>query len=95
VRKPVVAKRVNNRRLNARALRQYGEFWAAIQAVGEAIEAGRKVALKANDKGRISWSAPTSDELRLSANRAGRSVEVMSRSAKRWQQELITREWKR
>ena len=94
VRKPVLAKRVNLPALNRRALERYTEFWAAIQAVGEAVEAGEKVAAKADDRGRISWSAPTADELRATGKNAARAVEVISRSAKRWRHELVSRAWR-
>lgn len=94
VRKPVLAKRVNLPALNRRALERYTEFWVAIQGVGEAVEAGEKVAAKADDKGRVNWSAPTADELRASGKSAARAVEVISGSAKRWRAELVSREWR-
>lgn len=95
MRKPVVAKRVNIAVLNRKALERYREFWSAIQQVGEAVYAGEKVAAKAEDTGRISWSAPTADELRATGKSAARAVEVLARSAKKWEQELISREWRR
>jgi hypothetical protein len=95
VRKPVVAKRVNVRPLNRKALASYTEFWLAIQAVGEAVDNAEKFALKADDGKRVSWSAPSAEELRDSGKKAGRAVAVIARSAKKWKTELVTREWKR
>jgi len=94
VHKPVAARLVNHGTLNVRALEAYGRFWAAIQRLGEAVEAAEKFALKADDGKRISWSAPTSEDLRLAGKDAARSVEILSSSARQWRTELVSREWR-
>src|SRR6476620_5598919 len=95
-----LASKVNVKPVNRRALRRYGEFWRALQMVGAAIAEAEQVAAKADSGkrrggGRAHWSTPTPDEMKASAKKAGRALEVMSKSAKRWEAELISREWRR
>ncbi len=94
-----VAARVNVAPVNRRALRKYGEFWRALQLVGNAVAEAEKLAAKAGEsepaRGSGNWAVPTSDEVRRSAKKAGQSLHVMSRSAKKWEAELISREWRR
>lgn len=88
---------------NRRALRRYAEFWAALHAVGEAVVAAEKVAAKAadarpvkasNSGGRRHWSAPDPDEMRATAKKADRSLRTITASAKKWEAELISRDWR-
>ena len=96
-----LASKVNVKPVNRRALRRYGEFWRALQMVGAAIAEAEKVAAKADSGGkrrgggRAHWSTPTPEELKASAKKAGRALEIMAKSAKRWEAELISREWRR
>ena len=87
----------NIRPLNRRAMRRYAEFWKALQAVGEAIADAEKVAGKATDaKGTAArWSAATPEEMKAAAKKAGQSLHIISAAAKRWEAELISREWRR
>ena len=69
--------------------------------VGAAIAEAEKLAAKA-DTGtgkrggaRAHWSTPTPEEMKAAAKKAGRALEVMSKSAKRWEAELISREWRK
>ena len=41
------------------------------------------------------WSTPTPEEMKAAAKKAGRSLEIMSKTAKRWEAELVSREWRR
>jgi hypothetical protein len=92
---------VNVRPVNRRALRKYGEFWRALQMVGNALAAAEQVAAKATDhrgtgrEGGAHWSTATPDELRQAAKKAGDSLHVLSTAAKKWEAELISREWRR
>lgn len=94
-----VASRVNVAPVNRRALRKYGEFWRALLLVGNAVAEAEQLVVRAGRDGASSgagkWAVPTSDELRRSAKKAGQSLHVMSRSAKKWEAELISREWRR
>ncbi len=94
-----LASKVNVKPVNRRALRRYGEFWRALQMVAAAVAEAEKVAAKADPGkrrgGRPHWSTPTPEEMKAAAKKAGRSLEIMSKSAKRWEAELISREWRR
>ena len=93
------AQRVTIAPVNRRALRKYGEFWRALQLVGNAVAEAEKLAAKAGQaesgKGSGNWAVPTAEELRRAAKKAGQSLHVMSGSAKKWEAELISREWRR
>ena len=96
-----LASKVNVKPVNRRALRRYGEFWRALQMVGAAIAEAEKLAAKA-DTGtgkrggaRAHWATPTPEEMKSAAKKSGRALEVMSVAAKRWEAELISREWRR
>jgi hypothetical protein len=93
------AHRVNLAPVNRRALRKYGEFWRALQLVGNAVAEAEKLAARAGQvepgRGAGNWAVPTADELRRATKKAGQSLHVMSRSAKKWEAELISREWRR
>ena len=101
-------------RVNRRALRKYGEFWRALQLVGDALAAAEKVAAQAGDaksgkraqtggKGTSAkagaegrhWSVASPDEIAASAKKAHSSLKVMASSAKKWEAELVSREWRK
>jgi hypothetical protein len=83
------------RRLNRRARARYAECWKAIQRVGNAVDAAAKVAATAEDSKRISWSSPSAEELLNLAKQADRCVEIITRTAKRWEAELVSRDWRK
>jgi hypothetical protein len=87
--------------VNRRALRKYAEFWAALHAVGTALEQAEKFAQKAADAqpakataGRALWNVASPDEMRAAAKKAYRSLRVISTSAKKWEADLISRDWR-
>lgn len=90
--------------INRRALQKYAEFWTALHAVGQALEQAEKLAAKAQDaqplrasngtSGRRHWSAATPEEMRAAAKKAHHSLRVISTSAKKWEADLISRDWK-
>ena len=97
-------------KVNRRALRKYGEFWRALQLVGDALAEADKVAAKATDtktkrggKGMSAksgangehWSTASPEEIRASAKTAHASLRVMASSAKKWEAELVSREWRK
>ncbi len=94
---------VNLKPVNRRALRRYGEFWRALQMVGNALVEAERLAAKATDTPPASasagqtahWVTPTPEELQAAAKKAGTSLHVMATSAKKWEAELVSREWRR
>jgi hypothetical protein len=94
------ATRVNVRPVNRRALRRYGEFWRALTMVGAAVGEAEKLAARSVDlepaKGAGgNWAAPTAQELKAAAKRAGQGLHVISLAARKWEAELVSREWRR
>ena len=101
-------------KVNRRALRRYGEFWRALQLVGDALVDAEKVAAKATDSGRGNqgragskdasakaggdgkhWSHASPDEISAAAKKSHGSLRVMAASAKKWEAELVSREWRK
>jgi hypothetical protein len=101
-------------KVNRRALRKYGEFWRALQLVGDALTEAEKVAAQAGDtkagkRGRTGaketsakagtegrhWSVASPEEISASAKKSHSSLRVMAASAKKWEAELISREWRK
>jgi hypothetical protein len=92
----------NLKPVNRRALRRYGEFWRALNQLGNALAEAEQLAAKAadaqpagRDRTTAHWSAPTPEELRAAAKKAGRALHTMSAAAKKWEAELVSREWRR
>ena len=99
-------------KVNRRALRRYGEFWRALQLVGDALADAEKVAGKATDatsktkrggKGVSAkaggegqhWSVASPEEISAAAKKSRSSLRVMAASAKKWEAELVSREWRK
>lgn len=87
--------------VNRRALRRYAEFWAALHAVGDAVVQAEKVAAKAVDaapvkagKGGRHWAAPAPEDMKAAAKRADTSLRIITKSAKKFESELIARDWR-
>jgi hypothetical protein len=89
--------------LNRRAVAKYAEFWTALQAVGDALAQAEKLGAKAQDANKArasagiggrSWSVATPEEIRGAAKKAHHALRVISSSAKRWEADLLSREWR-
>lgn len=101
-------------KVNRRALRKYGEFWRALQLVGDALAQAEKVAAKATDSGQGKrnrtggkgasakaggegqhWSVASPEEISAAAKKSHSSLRVMAASAKKWEAELVSRDWRK
>lgn len=98
-------------KVNRRALRKYGEFWRALQLVGDALTDAEKAAAKATDTTKTKrsgkgvsakagadgqhWSHASPDEISAAAKKSHSSLKVMASSAKKWEAELVSREWRK
>lgn len=101
-------------KVNRRALRKYGEFWRALQLVGDALAQAEKAAAKATDNGTGKrsrtggkgatakaggqgqhWSVASPEDISAAAKKSHGSLRVMADSAKKWEAELISREWRK
>ncbi len=89
--------------LHKRSVAKFAEFWTALQAVGDALAQVEKLGAKAQDANRArasagiggrSWSVATPEEIRAAAKKAHRSLKVIATSAKKWEADLVSREWR-
>lgn len=87
------------RRANRRALARFGEFWTALQRVGDVLAEAERLSKSADDNRRSResrhWSIATPDEVRSSVKRCRSSLRIVSTQAKRFEPELIVKDWRR
>lgn len=88
-----VAKKVKHKVFKHRALERYRSFWTAIEEAGEAVEMARRLAAKVEESKRKSWAAPAPDEVRAAGTKAARALQMVAKSLKRWEAELVSRDW--
>ena len=94
------------RRANRRALARFGDFWAALQRVGDALADAEKAA-KAADDNRTGWKgarrrqpggtgrSPPRPRSATRSRSAARRCGSVSAQAKRFEPELIVKDWRR
>jgi hypothetical protein len=88
-------------RANRRAVERFAAFWNALQRVGNALAEAERLAKNAEDaswwrqRNARHWSVASADEVRSALRTCRGSLRILSRSAKRFEPELIHREWKR
>ena len=88
-------------RANRRAVARFAAFWTALQRVGDILAEAEKLAKNAEDsswckqRNTRHWSVASADEVRSALRTCRGSLRILSRSAKRFEPELIHREWKR
>jgi hypothetical protein len=88
------------RRQNRRALARFGEFWQALQHVGDVLAEAERLSKSADDSAWKSrntrhWTIATADEVRTSIKRCRSSLRIVSSSAKRFEPQLIVKDWRR
>ena len=89
------------RRGDRRAIARFAEFWAALQQVGDVLAEAERLAKTADDqqtwrgKGARHWNIATADEVRASVKRCRSSLRIVSSQAKRFEPQLIVRDWRR
>jgi hypothetical protein len=95
------ARQWGRRRANRRAIERFAAFWNALQRVGNALGEAERLAKNAEDaswwrqRNARHWSVASADEVRSALRTCRGSLRILSRSAKRFEPELIHREWKR
>lgn len=82
--------------VNARALRKYGELVSAMDLVAEALESARRLiaSMKGKPVASGSWTVPTRDELVAMHTRGVEQLDRLRTAAKKYEAELISREWR-
>jgi hypothetical protein len=88
-------------RANRRALAKFAAFWTALQRVGDALADAERMTKNAEDtawwrdRHTRHWAIATADEARAAVKICRRSLRVVSMSAKRFEPELIRKDWRR
>lgn len=87
-------------RSDREAVAKFGEFWQALQGVGDALAEAQKAAKNAEGdtwKGRNQrhWDIASVDEVRSALRRCKSSLKIVSASAKRFEPLMIVKNWRR
>ena len=86
---------VMHRMVNRRAQAKYATFWNCLLQVDMVLEDARKLANRLDDSGKTPWWVPSSSDLNKTARRVERALKTLSASGKKWEAELISREWRK
>ncbi len=101
VRERVAAARASaRRRANRRAVARFGEFWQALQEVGDALSEAQKAAKNAEsgdwrERNQRHWAIAGVDEIRSALRGCKFSLRIVSAQAKRFEPQLIEKDWRR
>lgn len=88
-------------RANRQALARFAAFWTALQRVGDALADAEKVTKNAEekawwrDRNTRHWAIATAEDACRAVKVCRASLRVLSMSAKRFEPELIRKDWKR
>ncbi|MGH3903183.1 MAG: hypothetical protein ACRDTE_03165 [Pseudonocardiaceae bacterium] len=80
--------------VNRRAMAKYASFWQALVFVGQAIEEARTVGKRVADVPVKSWQIATAEDIARAAKRVDGSLGTLAKSARRWEAELVSRDWR-
>ena len=88
------------RRANRQALARFAEFWQALQEVGDALAEAQRAAKNAEsgdwrERHQRHWNIAGVDEVRSALRRCTASLRIVSAQAKRFEPELIEKDWRR
>jgi hypothetical protein len=87
-------------RANRRSVARFGEFWHALQQVGDALAEAQKAAKRADDttwkaRNQRHWNIATVDEVRTALRGCKSSLQTCSAQAKRFEPQIIVKDWRR
>lgn len=89
------AKRVVQRVVNRRAQAKYATFWNSLLQIGDVVKDARKLAARMDDSDKPPWHVADAATIVKAANRVEWALEILSKSGKKWEAELISREWRK
>ena len=101
VRQRVAAARASaRRRANRRAVARFGEFWQALQEVGDALSEAQRAAKNAESgdwhaRNQRHWNIAGVDEVRSALRGCKSSLRILVGRAKRFEPYLIEKDWRR
>lgn len=81
--------------VNRRAQAKYATFWNSLLQVGLVLEDARRLASRMDDSKKSPWHVADQATIKKAANRVESALTVLSKSAKRWEAELISFEWRK
>lgn len=83
------------RRVNRRAHERYGTFWNCLLQVDAALGDARKIATRLPGSASTPFWVASAEDVAKAIKRVEKALMVLSRSGKRWEAELISREWRK
>src|SRR6187431_2441920 len=88
------------RRANRQALARFAEFWQALQEVGDALADAQRAAKNAEsgawrERSQRHWAIASVDEVRSALRGCRFSLRIVSTQAKRFEPQLIEKDWRR
>ena len=91
----VAAAKMNFRPVNQSALRRYQNFWNSLVVLDMALSGmGQLLARVGESTTKHSYRVPDVEELVVAALRVHRSMQTMVSESKKWEAELVSREWR-
>jgi hypothetical protein len=81
--------------VNRRAQAKYATFWNSLLQVGLVLEDARRLAARMDDSEKPPWHVADKATINKAANRVQNTLTVLSKNAKRWEAELISRDWRK
>ncbi|MGH3607977.1 MAG: hypothetical protein ACRDRD_07800 [Pseudonocardiaceae bacterium] len=79
---------------NRRAVARYAAFWEALVLVGYAVEEARVVGARVDELPVRNWRIATAEDIARAVKRVDGSLGGLAKSARRWEAELVSREWR-
>ena len=86
---------VVHKMVNRRAQARYATFWNCLLQVDMVVGDARKLAARIDDSDPPPWHAATSADVLKAARRVEKALATLSTSGKKWEAELISREWRK
>ena len=88
------------RRANRQALARFAEFWQALQEVGDALAEAQRATKNAEsgdwrERNQRHWNIAGVDEVRSALRGCKSSLRIVSAQAKRFEPQLIEKDWRR
>ncbi len=81
--------------VNRRAHAKYATFWNCLLQVGAVLDDARKLADRVDDSDPPPWYVADAATIRKASGRVEAALGTLGKNAKRWEAELISREWRK
>jgi hypothetical protein len=91
----VAAAKMNLRPVNKSALRRYQQFWRSLVMLDASLAGVAMLIARAEDyRSERSYRVPDAEELGQAVVKVERAVQQMISESKRWEAELVSRDWR-